>query len=142
MLLGQALYIDRGGSGVVCDVEAEGDRTCRVNYCNDTTCGTQNEQDFAKFRRSKLLPLTALVAPGQEQTPSEQKKDPISHKKYALCMHQISSDLRLVMECWDELPETVKSCILAIVHSINATAEPPADPQKSPAVGSTDSIVK
>ena len=57
-----------------------------------------------------------MSADGQNPTPAKQKVDPISHKKYALCMHQIPADLRLVIERWDDLPDTVKAGILEMVE--------------------------
>jgi len=61
------------------------------------------------------LPEGGLTADERNPTPAEQKDDPISHEKYALCMHQIPTDLKFVIERWCDLPKLVRQGILAMV---------------------------
>jgi hypothetical protein len=76
---------------------AEGDRTRLVSHCINSTCETPGKQIHNKLRHKSALPEAGQIADEQNPTPAEQKEDPISHKKYALCMQQIPADLRMVV---------------------------------------------
>jgi hypothetical protein len=98
-----------------------GNRTPIHTPSGKNTTDTKAEQSQAKPAHNNELQDSTDLTLKHKSTQSEHEKDNTLHQKCALCVHQNQSnsldDLTKVIDAWDDLPEVVKTGILAMVDA-------------------------